>query len=395
MLHDLKFKAETGDLFWYNNPLKKQVEDYNTGFVCGNRPVLILSTNNMDQFKMTFGTSKAKTIGQIQLICNTDATDQYGKINLIGDTLTVRYHQFTMGENLTDYIGHIDADAMNYIYGAMSALLSANIDIPSLVLPIHKVTVPSGKVIMQNGIMYLAIVDSISHSSVLVMPLTRKISEFPIKVDGDAWYAQRDMIQDIPVVENRVKVVGTLDYGYLRLIQTAIIKSNNTKVTNNSVTIPVTEVKPSKVEPKIVQAPTLDTRIPLAPVAKQPKHEFMYQTLHQQQPRQTVKVTVTEVPKKTTVTVKDLISSADKVEFTDWFVPMARNKNSFLLDLKSEGEVSAILKETLQEFRNRTNGKPAQFYYIRKLVEASIDKDKAPQAILAAMATMKHYRSKK
>ena len=394
MIHDLKFKAEPGDLFWYVNPLKKVNEDYSTGFVCGNRPVLILATNNQNQFKMTFGTSKDKSIGQIQLICNTDASDPYAKINIIGDTLTVRYHQYTMGENLGDYIGHIDNRAMNYIYGAISALC-ANMDVPSMVLPVRKVAVPKGKVIMQNGIMYLTVADSVSHSQVLVMPLTRKISEVPIKVDGDTWYAQQDMIQEIPVVENRVKVVGTLDYGYLRLIQTAIIKSNNTKVTNNSVTIPVTEVKPSKVEPKIVQAPTLDTRIPLAPVAKQPKHEFMYQTLHQQQPRQTVKVTVTEVPKKTTVTVKDLISSADKVEFTDWFVPMARNKNSFLLDLKSEGEVSAILKETLQEFRNRTNGKPAQFYYIRKLVEASIDKDKAPQAILAAMATMKHYRSKK
>lgn len=383
MEYTLLPKAIPGDLFWWNNPLVKSDNDFETHLLCGRRPVLIL-TSTKSGFSFLPATGTVRNTRQIQLIGRNDSSKRYNlRDNIISETDYGRLDQ---------YIGQVPQGTCDLVkLQAPTILLNPyqrSIEIKTTIS-----NIPIGRVVfnLETGERYV-VTNRLGYSQASVVLLEE--TEKPDNQD-DLFFINPYTLKRYLVKFMKFKRIAFPSDNFLieGSISTSMLELLNWKL--QDMFLQVTKLLTSKKAELEYELDKLKRKLPQT---SQPQKTDILPEEKDHPFNPCIKNRI-EVPKINTsnreLTNKvsndiapirrpdERKSVVEEIKFYKYFKPC--NTGRLLKSITNKEELIVALSITLDEWTKKSNKSIQQYRYFRTLLLDSINVEKAPEDVVSLM----------
>ena len=384
MIFRLNDRVSPGDIWWWDNPIKKTPENKGCHLICGSRPVLILSSDK-NNIRFVAFTSRRYDIMQIQLydrkdIDHIDTNDRNVVVKNTNIVTSALYRE-NSSNRFTNFYGKLNDRTFEKIKSLLPTYLSGCGNVNSTKLSYKVFDPPIGKLIQIGNRFHLVI----SRLANYLMGAVTCI-QMPVDVDSGKCRTSEDIylsddkgrlykvdfadFQNVKTID-RYTVLGSISNSILEVFVHKTFQAFQVKDVRRQSTISELNNRIAKLEEE--RAITFEKYKALM-AEEEAKKEQETKPLKQQLSKIT---TLKEIRKKLITNTQARVEQ--KTDIFQWFKPVRNSK--YLRWIRTEEDILHELQTEQHIWCDVNSCGMSTWFYAHQLVLDSIDWEKCPEYI--------------
>lgn len=380
MIFTLSDKLSPGDIWWWDNPIKKTPENKGSHLICGARPALILSVDKNNIRYVAF-TSRRYDMMQIQLYDHKDIDhiDTNDKNIVVKNTniVTSAVYRERTSSRFTNFYGKLATKTFEKIKSLLPAYLTGCGNINSVKLPYKVFDPPLGKLIKIGNTYYLVISRLANHimGAVTATQLSadadvgrcRTSEDIYLSDDrGVLYHLNFEDFQNLKTID-RYTVIGSVSSSILDVFIHKTFQGFRIKEVRKQSLISELNNKIAKLEEELAIA----------------NKNTLKKPVEEKKEGKKLKQKLSKIPSLKSIR-KKLIENTQpqyeqKTNISDWFHPVRNSK--YLRWIKTEEDLLHELQMEQYAWCKDNNASVPMWIYAHQLLLDSIDWDKCPEHI--------------